>query len=225
MRYIKLFFLIVLLSFINVTLVNAQLLTESEKVTLQERVKQKVEEFQSSLSKIVLINENSTASAHKNNKEQVALLLNLFIGRCEPYEYYDEELGINVKNSGVKMQTSSVKSGKGNNDAQKVSNQKMKNYIYRFYNPETGKSRLPYTKIIIEAANAVRVDNIERVGDHYECMAYFCQKFIGYRDGKVYYSDVTSKKIRCYIKSIPTNSGIVWDAKLGDVYVLSTEKY
>ena len=93
------------------------------------------------------------------------------------------------------------------------------------YNPETGKSKLAYTKIVIESASAVRVDNIEKVGDHYECVAYFTQKFIGYRDGKVWYSDETSKKIRCYINHIDLPTGKrIFDAKLGDIYVLSTKK-
>lgn len=213
MKYIKVIFFAVVLSFASATAAQAQTLTDNQKVLLQERVKQKVEEFQYSLSQIV-----NAKNSHKIRSEHVELLMNLFIGKCEPYKYYDENLEKEVKSKGVRMQTSSV------NYSYK-SRQLMKDYIYKLYNPDTGKSGLRYSKITIESASAVRVDNIEQVGDHYECVAYFCQKFIGYRDGRVVYGDVTSKKVRCFIKSIDTDkNGTTWDAKLGDMYVISTEK-
>ncbi len=59
-------------------------------------------------------------------------------------------------------------------------------------------------------------------------MAYFCQKFVGYRDGRVIYSDVTTKKVSVYIEAIeiPMPDGStqkIWNALLGDIYVVSTE--
>lgn len=189
-------------------------LTEAQKVEFQNRVKQKVDEFQSSLSNIVNIQ-----LKHEIRKEEVTKLLKLFMGEGGPYDYYDEEADARIHSTGVKMQTSSVY--KTNSQSQKL-----KNYIYRLYNPVTKVSALSYTKIVIESVSAVRVDNIEKVGDHYECVAYFSQKFIGYRDGKVWYSDTTSKKIRCYINHIDLPTGKrIFDAKLGDIYVLSTKKY
>lgn len=188
-------------------------LTEAQKIEFQNRVKQKVEEFQNALSNIV-----NNELRHDIRKENVINLLKLFMGEGEPYDYYDEEADKRVHSTGVKMQTSSVY--KTNNQSQKL-----KRYIYKLYNPETGKSNLVYTKIKIESASAVRVDNIEKVGDHYECVAYFSQKFIGYRDGKVSYSDKTGKKIKCYINHIDLPTGKrIFDAKLGDIYVLSTQK-
>lgn len=210
----KTLFLTAFLLFLVIGTVNAQdELTEAQKVEFQNRVKQKVEEFQNALSNIV-----NNELRHDIRKENVTNLLKLFMGEGDPYDYYDEEADKRVHSTGVKMQTSSVY--KTNNQSQKL-----KRYIYRLYNPETKKSSLPYSKIVIESASAVRVDNIEKVGDHYECVAYFCQKFIGYRDGKVYYSDKTSKKIRCYINHIDLPTGKrIFDAKLGDIYVLSTQK-
>ena len=191
----------------------AQDISDEEKSYFEIRVKQKVEEFQNALSNIVNVDLRDDI-----RKENVTNLLKLFMGEGEPYDYYDEEADTRVHSTGVKMQTSSIY--KTNNQSQKL-----KRYIYKLYNPETGKSSLPYTKIEIESASAVRVDNIEKVGDHYECVAYFSQKFIGYRDGKVWYSDKTSKKIRCYINHIDLPTGKrIFDAKLGDIYVLSTKK-
>lgn len=189
-------------------------LTPSQKVEFQNRVKQKVEEFQEALSRIV-----NKDLEHKIRKESVTALLQLFMGEGEPYDYYDEEADMRIHSTGVRMQTSSIY----RTNAQ---SQKLKNYIYKLYDPNTGLSSLPYTKIVIESASAVRVDNIEKVGDHYECIAYFSQKFIGYRDGRVGYSDVATKKIRCYINHIDIPTGKrIFEAKLGDIYVLSTKKY
>lgn len=187
-------------------------LTEEQKELFQNRVKQKVEEFQSSLSNIV--NEKLD---HSVRKEEVKNLLLLFMGGGEPYEYYDEELDRRITSSGVKMETSSTRTNR-------ITTQKIKNYIYKLYDPETGTSKLSYSEIIIKSAAAVRVDNVERVGDHYECIAYFCQKFIGTRDGKIVYIDTTCKKIKCYITmtDLPTGKKI-FEAKLGDIMVTSTE--
>lgn len=213
MSKIKIVF-ILFLTLVSLNITAQEELTEAQKVEFQNRVKQKVDEFQSSLSNIV-----NNQLMHEIRKEEVTKLLKLFMGEGGPYDYYDEEADARIHSTGVKMQTSSVY--KTNSQSQKL-----KNYIYKLYNPVTRKSTLPYTKIVIESVSAVRVDNIEKVGDHYECVAYFSQKFIGYRDGKVWYSDTTSKKIRCYISHIDLPTGKrIFDAKLGDIYVLSTKKY
>lgn len=188
-------------------------LTEAQKKEFQLRVKQKVEEFQNGLSKMV-----NTELSHQARVEHQVNTLKKFIGEGDAYSYYDAELDRRVNSKGVKMQTSSV-------NKEITKSQLLKKYIRRLYNPETGKSDLPYTKIQIDSASAVRVDNIVKVGDHYECVAYFAQKFIGYRDGKVWYSDKTGKKIRCYITKIDLPTGEpLFEAKLGDIYVLYTEK-
>ena len=188
-------------------------LTEAQKKEFQLRVKQKVEEFQNGLSKMV-----NTELSHEARVEHQVNSLKKFIGEGDAYSYFDAELDRRVNSKGVKMQTSSV-------NGEVTKSQLLKKYIRRLYNPETGKSDLPYTKIQIDSASAVRVDNIVKVGDHYECVAYFSQKFIGYRDGKVWYSDKTGKKIRCYITKIDLPTGEpLFEAKLGDIYVLYTEK-
>lgn len=212
MRRFKLIF-VLFLCLISIKVYAQAELTDAQKIEFQNRVKQKVEEFQDALSNIV-----NNKLEHRIRKENVTNLLKLFMGEGDPYDYYDEDADARIHSTGVKMQTSSIY--KTNNQSQKL-----KSYIYKLYNPETGKTKLLYTKIVIESASAVRVDNIEKVGDHYECIAYFSQKFIGYRDGKVWYSDVTSKKIRCYINHIDLPTGQrIFDAKLGDIYVLSTKR-
>lgn len=193
------------------TNLNAQQLTYSEKEALQRRVKDKVDEFQFYIGQ--LANKKSTNMEVKNNAYNLAL--KLFIGECEDYSIYDPELGRNVFKSAVRMETSSkYRSSK--------SRTLMKRYLNNLRNNQT------YTQIEITDADIVRVDNIYRVGDHYECMAYFCQKYIGYRDGRVAYSDITTKKVRVYINAIqiPRADGsteTIWNALLGDIYVIETK--
>lgn len=193
------------------TNLNAQQLTYSEKEALQRRVKDKVDEFQFYIGQ--LANKKSTNIEVKNNAYNLAL--KLFIGECEDYSIYDPELGRDVFKSAVRMETSSkYRSSK--------SRTLMKRYLNNLRNNQT------YTQIEITDADIVRVDNIYRVGDHYECMAYFCQKYIGYRDGRVAYSDITTKKVRVYINAIqiPKADGsteTIWNALLGDIYVIETK--
>lgn len=213
MKHFKIILLLFLAGFMSGQLQAQERLTDAQKEIFRTRVKQKVEEFQSSLSRIV-----DNGLKHEHRKEEVKKLLALFMGKGEAYSYYDEELDRRVNSTGVKMQTSSV-------NRSYTGSQKLKNYIYKLYNPETGRSGTNYEKIKIESADAVRVDNIQRVGDHYECTAYFYQKFTGYRDGRIIYSDGTSKKIRCFInvKDLPSGKKI-YEALLGDIYVLSTKR-
>lgn len=192
-------------------ILNAQQLTYSEKETLQRRVKDKVDEFQFYMGQ--LADKASTSIEVKNNAYSLAL--KLFIGECEDYSIYDPELGRDVFKSAVRMETSSkYRSTK--------SRTLMKRYLDNLRNNKS------YTQIEITDADIVRVDNIYRVGDHYECMAYFCQKYIGYRDGRVAYSDITTKKVRVYINAIqiPKADGsteTIWNALLGDIYVIETK--
>ena len=185
-------------------------LTESQKKEFYYRTSLKIEEFQHYMSNIV--NNNIR---HDVRKENVTSLLKLFIGEGESYDYYDEETDTRVYCSGVKMHSSSI-------SIKSKTCQKLKRYIYKLYNPETGKSSIPYSKIILEAIEVLRIDNIVKVGDHYECVAYICKKFIGQREYSNIYPDEVLKKIRCYINYLELPSGKkIFDIKLGDVYVLS----
>lgn len=215
MKRLNFFISLLILCFVagNVQAQEETELTEAQKKEFQTRVKQKVEEFQNGLSKIV-----NNELSHESRVEHQVNTLKKFMGEGDAYSYYDEELDKRINSKGVKMMTSSV-------NQEVTKSQLLKKYIYKLYNPETRRSELPYTKIQIDSASAVRVDNIVKVGDHYECVAYFSQKFIGYRDGKVWYSDKTGKKIRCYIMKIDLPTGeTLFEAKLGDIYVLYTEK-
>lgn len=188
----------------------SQQLTHAEKESLQTRVKNKVDEYQFYLQQ--LADKRSTSAVVKDNAYTLAL--KLFIGECENYSIYEPDLGRNVTKPAVRMEVSS----KYRLTKSRVL---MKKYLNNLRNNTS------YDQIEITDADVVRVDNIYKVGDHYECMAYFCQKYVGYRDNRVVYSDVTTKKVRVYIEAIeiPKSDGsteTIWNALLGDIYVIST---
>lgn len=189
----------------------SQQLTQAEKESLQARVKNKVDEYQFYLQQ--LADKRSTSAEVKDNAYSLAL--KLFVGECENYSIYDPDLGRNVTKSAVRMEISS----KYRSTKSRVL---MKRYLNNLRNNQT------YDQIEITDADIVRVDNIYKVGDHYECMAYFCQKYIGYRDRRIIYSDITTKKVRVYIQAIqiPKADGsteTIWNALLGDIYVIETK--
>lgn len=183
-------------------------LSEEDKGELQIRVKQKIEDFQMHLGTIA-----SKAGVSEASKDAATTsALELFIGKGKSYEYTDD-YGNRRTHDPVKMQTS--------NRYRKYPPKLMTQYLKSLRN-------MTYTKVVIEAADAVRVDNIFETPDgKYEAVAYFSQKFCGYRDGRLVYNDVTEKKVKIYVEKeiIPTPTGtdqVIWQVLLGDIYVVST---
>jgi len=197
------------LLFCGIATTVAQSLSQEEKEELQLRAKQKIEDFMGHLSTIA-----SRDMPQENKATARKAALNLFIGKGEAYMFTDD-YGNKIQHDPVKMQVSSKTTGR-------VTPRLMKNYLTSLGNMAR------YTKVVIENADVVRVDNIHETGDgKYEAVAYFSQKFIGYRDGRILYSDVTEKKVRIYIErtAVPMpdgNSQIIWKVLLGDIYVIDT---
>lgn len=207
MKNLRCIFLAVL-SFVAL-IVNAQELSQSDKEALQNRVKAKVEEFQGYLSSIV---NTGLSDIRRNTAKESALAL--FMGEGDPYYIYNEN-NERERHREVRIQVSSV-------NRTNLGSRSMKKYLQDTYNNIHN-----YHKVTIQSADAVRVDNIYKVGEgQYECMAYFGQKYISYgKDGKVIYGDITTKKVKVHIiaKEIPT-VGTIFEAKLGDIYVESTKR-
>ena len=187
----------------------AQSLSQEEKEELQMRARQKIEDFQGHLSTIA-----SRDMPQENKATARKAALNLFIGKGEAYQYTDA-YGNRLRHDPVKMQVSSK-------TTRRVNTRLMKSYLVSLGNMAR------YTKVVIENADVVRVDNIHETADgQYEAVAYFSQKFIGYRDGRILYTDVTEKKVRIYVDrtAVPMpdgNSQIIWKVLLGDIYVVDT---
>ena len=207
MRTARFFLLFMLLGMTFVTSSAQNELTEEDKKELQDRVKIKVEELQQYLSDIVNIE-----LSDNQRKAAIESALYLFMGKGESYSVVNE-YGETVNRKPVRIQLSSV-----NNTA--IRWLPMKKYLSNQYN-----NIHKYGKVTIQSADVVRVDNIYKVGEgRYQAVAYFCQKYVAYRDGRrVYGPDITGKKVIVYINAIERPGGPVWDAKFGDIYVTSTK--
>ena len=208
MKLIK-FFVTAFLLVGAIQITYAQSLSNEEKQELQLRAKQKIEDFQGHLATIASRNMSAT---NKNAARKAAL--DLFIGKGESY-MFEDSYGNRLKHDAVKMQVSSKTTGR-------INTRLMKNYLTSLANLSQ------YTKVVIEDADVVRVDNIRETGDgKYEAVAYFSQKFCGYRDGRLVYTDVTEKKVKIYVEkqTVPMPDGnqqVIWQVLLGDIYVLDT---
>ena len=182
-------------------------LSEEDKKMIQDRVKGHVESFQFYLRDIA-----NKELSQEQRRASITSALALFMGKGDRY-YITDDNGNRVSHLPVRMQISNVyRSTK--------TWKPMKEYLdIQYRNAER------YGKVVITDADIVRVDNIHKVGEgRYEAVAYFCQKYISYQDGRINYGDITGKKVKVYINAIETPVGTVWDAKLGDVYVTSTKK-
>ena len=81
MKAVKLFLALFIIGLAALDLQAQDKLTEAQKKIFQERVTQKVEEFQEGLSNIV----NDTLT-HDIRKENVVNVLKLFMGEGDPYD-------------------------------------------------------------------------------------------------------------------------------------------
>lgn len=187
----------------------AQQLSDTQKEQIHQRVVSKVNEFQNYVNR--LADKAVASTTVKENAFRQAT--NLFIGKCEQYTLKDEN-GVAETHPAVRMEVSSIRRST-----------KQRRLIKAYLR---GLQQLRYQKVEIRASDAVRVSEIERVGDHYEAAAVFAQVMIGTTDRRVIYSDRTTKKIRVIIepKQVHFPSGVtktIWDILLADIYVLSTE--
>lgn len=195
---------------------NAQTLelTSDQQEAVKARVLQIVEEFRVRLSKIT--NNNLT---HEARKEHVNSTLRLFIGNGESYSCFDEETGKPTTHSGVKIEFSDM-------EGEMKRSQLLKKYIYRLYNPQTGKTMYPYHGMNIVAADAVVCDNIKKIGDHYECIAYYHVKYLQRTNEGTRFTICPSltRKMRCYISPIELPTGeVIFPVKLGDIYTVENK--
>lgn len=190
-------------------------LTEDQKEELANRIVDKLEDFQYFLQ--TMADNRNSMTVRKNAMESN---VNLFIGRCEPYEVFEDWYGSGVQHPAVKMQTSSVRGGN-------KTPQPMKRYLSRIL------GGMGYSNIQIEQSDAIRVDNIKKVGDgKYMAVAHIFQTFIGYgnNEGQIRYADNTEKKVIVHINivDLPSEDGgnndVLYDVKLGDMSVVSTSK-
>lgn len=133
--------------------------------------------------------------------------LNLFFGKGYSYE----ENGI--EKDGVMMEITSV-------NRKSVSHKLIRIYFDNLIN-------LKYTDVQItstEIAN-IKVSNLQQIDeDLYVCTCQYDQAFVGFRDGRPVYKDITTKRIKCYVKAEDTEDGTEYIIMLGDVTALETKR-
>lgn len=143
----------------------------------------------------------------QNRKYYSGKALNLFMGKGFSYE----ENG--VKKDGVKMEVTTL-------------NKSSKNRLVRDY--FTNLINLGYSDVEITSTEIadIKVSNLQKVADNmYVCTCQYDQAFVGYRDGRPVYKDITTKRIKCYITAEETEDGTEYIVMLGDITALETKPY
>lgn len=134
--------------------------------------------------------------------------LNLFAGRGYNYE----ENGVNKE--GVRMEITSV------------NNTRPRSKLMRVY--FNGLMNLTYQKVSIQSTElaSIKVSNLQKVDNNmYVCTCCFDQVFVGYRDGRPVYKDITRKKVKCYIEVQDVEGGPQeYVVLLGDVQAIDTKR-
>ena len=134
--------------------------------------------------------------------------LNLFAGRGYNYE----ENGVNKE--GVRMEITSVNTTRPRSKLMRV-----------YFN---GLMNLTYQMVSIQSTElaSIKVSNLQKVDNNmYVCTCYFDQVFVGYRDGRPVYKDITRKKVKCYIEVQDVEGGPQeYVVLLGDVQAIDTKR-
>lgn len=134
--------------------------------------------------------------------------LNLFVGRGHEYE----ENGI--QKDGVMMEITSV-------NRKNTSHKLIRDYFSALID-------LKYTDIQITSTDIadIKISNLQQIGENlYVCTCQFDQAFVGYRDGRPVYKDVTTKRVKCYVIVEEVEDGHdEFIVMLGDVTALSTKR-
>jgi hypothetical protein len=200
----------------NVQLVNDLGIQSDELADVQERIAEKVDDFQRWIQDLA----GRGNVSHNTKIEIYDRTLKLFIGEGKsyrtqepsPYGGYIEKEHEAVKMTNINSKYKKLKS-----------HYPMTTYLSNLIKrSETPNYR--YSQIVIEAADAVRVDNFSKIGDgRYVATAHILQHFMGYSsDGRrVQYEDYTAKTITIYINRLEINTpegiNVIWQILLGDV--------
>lgn len=201
----------------NISIIDdlAQSIDDFEDV--EERIQEKVEDFYSYLQ--CLAGRDNVSHAAK--MEIYDRVLHFFIGEGKPFTVlvpnpnggYSEQI-----HAAVTMSTINPKYNKMRTKQPMTTY--LSNLIKRSDNPN-----YRYKQVVIEAADAVTVDDFRRVGDgRYMATAHIFQTFIGYgKDGmRIQYMDYTAKTITIYVNRLEFdtpdgNTEYIWQILLGDV--------
>ena len=168
---------------------------------LKRRAAEKVKQMNDNISFMAKKDKSLTARRYYKTKT-----LNLFIGKG--YEY--EENGI--KKEGVMMETTST-------NRASVSHKLLRTYFENLINLNYSDVQISSTEIA-----DIKVSDLKKINDTlYVCTCQYDQAFVGYRDGRPVYKDITTKRITCYVEAEYTEDGTEYIILLGDVTALETK--
>ncbi|MDO4158906.1 MAG: hypothetical protein Q4D41_00440 [Prevotellaceae bacterium] len=178
-----------------------------DKQELLERAKMKVGEFRQYLSGIV-----NTDLSGAQRQSTIKSALALFRGKGEAYSVENEY--------GEKEQLNPVRMHFFHANRQKTEVISMARFLNNLYN----NSRR-YGVVEIQSVDVEIIDNIYKVDSiHYKAVIHL-QRFTLGENGIFTNNKTSNKKYVVDINPINTSDGIIWDAKLGDVYAISTKLY
>lgn len=185
-------------------------LSDEERIEIEQRVLEKIDDFISYLPEIAA-KKNKSYDEQQLALKYIEKALELFIGGGEDYEYMDQA-GNQRMHEAVKMQTTSR--GRANKP------QPMKRYLNRLM-------ALPYEKVEIESCKAIRIDkHLHYVGNNrWSGSAVFMQVFRATQDGRFVVNDTDEKQVTFYVDQEEFEYGVngekqvVWTIKLGDMRI------
>jgi len=182
-----------------------------DKEALKLRAAQKVKQMTDNISRIA--DKSRSVSTRESIRSKTLVL---FINKGEAFkEVYDG--GYEIQRQGVEMQTTSLKYPEG--DARRLKHTLMTQYL-------TNLIKLNYSQVKIESTDvsSMEVSNIyETSNNEWHCTVYFEQAFVGYRDGRPVYKDITRKSVDVQIQKEETIDGTEYIIRLGDVHALDTK--
>lgn len=180
-------------------------LVNNEKLKL--RAAQKVKEMTDNVARIADKSRSVQSREYIRKKTLV-----LFINKGEAFkEVYDG--GFEIQRQGVVMETTSLKC-KTCDPKKTLMTQYLTNLI-----------KLNYSQVKIESTDvsSMEVSSLHKINDNeYVCTVYFEQAFVGYRDGRPVYKDITRKSVEVHIAVEETIDGTEYIIRLGDVHALDT---
>lgn len=184
------------------TSVRAQVEGQEERIQL--RAAEKVAQMNDYISKMA--DKKNSLNFRLRRKEKA---LNLFVGKG--YEYIEN----GVEKEGVQMQVTSK-------NRAKVGQPLMRDYFDNLVGKKLDKI---YDDVHIEATEVakIKVSELQKLDENlWECTCEYDQAFVGYRDGRPVYRDITTKRIKCYVIAEDTEDGWEFIILLGDVYAIKT---
>ena len=207
----KILFVIYLITVMSVSSIKAQ--SEQLKNEMRAQAAIKVDVLNGFIKDIASKNESLEYRMYYRDQA-----LKLFVNDGEAYKIYIKNSQGNEEvkmRDGVMMEVTSVNRAKS------------KSYLFKTY--LYNLAHLKYDEVYIESTDVanIKVSDMYKVNDNlYTCTCFFKQAFVGYRDGRPVYKDITEKKVECWIRLEWVAGEAMPDyvIMLGDVAALGTER-